>query len=158
MLCCCYVIYPQKTIFWTSKPNVVVTFFSLCTTFGNRQTAETLCGLLADWLCVKAEICYDSNTMVMAWWNSARKPLFYLLLRFLLCKPGQRRRERAKGRMACRRTVRQPKKTCFTLIYIICLITRLFPRSLEGIWLKLQVIRCAFDRKPRRWGEQEVGS
>lgn len=53
-----------------TKPSLVVTFFSLCTTFGNRQTAETLSDCvaywLADWLCVKAEICYDSNTMVMA--------------------------------------------------------------------------------------------
>lgn len=23
MLCCCYVIYPQKTVFWTTKPNQV---------------------------------------------------------------------------------------------------------------------------------------
>lgn len=74
LLLLCYVIYPQKTdhsrlLDMQTKPSLVVTFFSLCTTFGNRQTAETLSDCvaywLADWLCVKAEICYDSNTMVM---------------------------------------------------------------------------------------------
>lgn len=119
----------------------------------NCRNAKWLCGLLAGWLAV----CQSWN---MLWLKhdgyglmEFRKEtpfLFAVEVPFVQTRP-EAEIEVEKGRMACRRTVRQPKN--MSLIYIICLITTLFPRSLERIWLKLQVIRCAFDRKPKSWGK-----